>query len=81
MFANNSQTVGEAEQVIGTTWPLPPIPIVIEPQNTSVRILIPLNNIYEPLENLSLIVSNTWDINYSNRTYTVLCHNTVYNMG
>jgi len=59
VFANNSQAVGEAEQAVGTTWPLPPIPMVIESQNTSVWILIPLNDIYEPLENLSLIVSNT----------------------
>jgi len=49
--------VGEAVQVVGTTWPLPPVLIVIESQNTSVMIRVPLTNIYEPLENLSLIVS------------------------
>jgi len=58
VFANNSQAVSEAEQAVGTTWPLPPIPMVIESQNTSVRILVPLTDIYEPLENLLLIVSH-----------------------
>ena len=65
MFANNSQAVGEAVQVVGTTWPLPPIPVVIESQNTSIKIRIPLTDIYEPLENLSLIVSHTWVLKYS----------------
>ncbi|XP_065906520.1 proto-oncogene tyrosine-protein kinase ROS-like isoform X3 [Dysidea avara] len=61
VFANNSQAVGEAVQVVGTTWPLPPIPMVIESQNTSIRIRIPLTDIYEPLENLSLIVTSLLD--------------------
>ena len=40
-----------------TTWPLPPMPEIIVVGNTSLVIRIPLGEIYEPIEHLSLIVS------------------------
>jgi len=57
VLANNSQGIGKAVKVTGTTWPLPPIPKIVETRNTSLMIHIPLGDIYQPLVNLSLIVS------------------------
>lgn len=57
VFANNSDGNGPVAKVTQTTWPLPPVPEIIMATNTSLRIHIPLGEIYEPLINLSLIVS------------------------
>ena len=54
---NNSLDVGDADKVMQTTWPLPPVPEIMAARNTSLVIRVPLGEIYEPLVNLSLIVS------------------------